>query len=149
MEPKDLVAKFAKKTAAAATDREKQKAAGAEHRAARLKRGKDGKKAMAEVVIPYLTEMKAQFPQNAFSFNVMELDADDHKPTGVSFRIGYGPTVTISISFGDVTVAKTGVHGARGVPFVYSPNAEPFISVPNDLTRAKLSKLIEMVLEDA
>ena len=36
----------------------------------------------------------------------------------------------------------------RGVPFVYAPDAEPYISNSGDLTRDKLAKLIEMVIED-
>ena len=35
----------------------------------------------------------------------------------------------------------------KGVSFVYPPDAEPYISNSGDLTRDKIAKLIEMVMD--
>jgi hypothetical protein len=46
-------------------------------------------------------------------------------------------------------VTRVGDSGTRkGVPFVYAPDAEPFISNSGDLTREKMAKLIEMVIDN-
>lgn len=36
----------------------------------------------------------------------------------------------------------------KGVPFVYAPDAEPYISNSGDLTKNKIAKLTEMVIDD-
>ena len=56
-------------------------------------------------------------------------ELQDHRAVGVSFIIGDGGTAT-------------------GVASVYRPDAEPFISNAGELTRDKIAKLIEMVIDN-
>jgi hypothetical protein len=44
-------------------------------------------------------------------------------------------------------VTRIGDSGAsKGIPFVYAPDVEPYISNSGDLTRDKIAKLVEMVI---
>jgi hypothetical protein len=45
-------------------------------------------------------------------------------------------------------VSHSGASGSsKGVNLVYSPETEPFISNSGDLTREKISKLVEMIID--
>jgi hypothetical protein len=147
MDPKILASKFAKKAAEETNEKETKKAAEAESQAALVRLSEDGKRAIAEVVIPYFNDIKAQFPPDQFSYDV-QVDTKDHKPVGVSFTLGKGPLIVISTYFGRVTITQTNTPDLPNkVAFVYSPKAQPFIETPRDLTREKIGNLIEMVIE--
>jgi hypothetical protein len=74
----------------------------------------------------------------------------DHKPVGVSFKIGDGAPTTISTAFGNIVVTRAGASGSsKGIAYVYPPDAEPYISNSGDLTREKIAKLVEMVIDNA
>ena len=102
------------------------------------------------------------FPQGQFKFNPAALiEAKTHAPVAVSFKIGNGWEHVIEIQLDRVLIYKKmpenlraarPARGARRTPilqkqFVYSGMYEPFITGPSDLTRAKLSKLVEMAIE--
>jgi hypothetical protein len=147
MDAKALAAKFVAKAAAAVAEKYKQESATPDDNAKRLKDAEDCKRAITEVVIPFLSELKAHFPQGQFSFHP-QIDLPDHKFVGVSFRVGDGPVTTISTTGGNVMVSHTGASGSsRGVNLAYSPETEPFISNSGDLTREKISKLVEMIID--
>ena len=147
MDAKELAAKFVAKAAAAVAEKGKQETATPDDNGKRLKDAEDCKRAMTEVVIPFLSELKAHFPQDQFSF-APQIDVSDHKFVGVSFRVGDGPITAISTTFGNVLVSHTGASGSsKGVHIVYSQEAEPFISNSGDLTREKISKLVEMIID--
>ena len=106
----------------------------------------DCKRAMEREVLPFLKELKSCLKENQFSY-AMQIDID-HKLVGVSFRIGDGGPTTISTVFGNIVVTHAGDSGSsRGVPYVYPPDAEPYISNSGDLTRDKIAKLVEMLID--
>src|SRR5882724_10248754 len=147
MDAKELAAKFVAKAAAAVDEKDKQVTATPDDNAKRLKDAEDCKRAMMEVVLPFLSELKAHFPQDQFSFHP-QIDLSDHKFVGVSFRVGDGPVTNISTTGGNVMVSHTGASGSsRGVNLAYSPETEPFVSNSGDLTREKISKLVEMIID--
>jgi hypothetical protein len=93
--------------------------------------------------------LQSQFPKGQFSF-APQVDLGDHKPIGVSFKIGDGPTTTIWTAFGNVSVTQTGDSGSlKGRSFIYPPDAEPYISNSGDLTRSKIAKLVEMIIDNS
>jgi len=148
MDAKELAAKFVAKAAAAVAEKDRQQTAKPDDDGKRLEEDvEDCKRAMTEVVIPFMSELKAHFPQDQFSF-APQIDVSDHKFVGVSFRVGDGPITAISTTFGNVLVSHTGASGSsKGVHIVYSQEAEPFISNSGDLTREKISKLVEMIID--
>jgi hypothetical protein len=149
MDAKELAAKFSTRVAAAATKKEEQTKAAGEDRATDLTDAAECKKAMTQVVIPFLSEIKAEFPPDQFSFSP-QIDLQDHQFVGVSFKIGNGPMITISAAFGNIVISQSGGSGsAKGIEFVYGRGSEPFISSSNDLTRDKVAKLVEMVIDNA
>jgi hypothetical protein len=148
MDAKELAGKFAAKVAAAATEKDRQKIAAADHNATRSDDAVHCKRAMQEHVIPFLSELKSQLPPDQFSYST-QIDLQDHKVVGVSFKIGDGPATTISTAFGNVTVTRSGDSGSsKGVSFVYPPDSEPYIGNSGDLTREKIAKLVEMVIDN-
>jgi hypothetical protein len=146
MGPKELAAQFAKKNAESDARKEKEKAA-AEESAAKLKKGReDAKKALADVAIPFLNEVKAELPPGQFAVG-SEVDVSDQRPIAIRFKIGNGPTVRISTTSGNVTITETSSPEIPGhISFMYPGTAEPFISTTKDLTKEKLNKLVEMVI---
>lgn len=64
----------------------------------------------------------------------------DHKPVGVSLKIGDGGITSISTALGNIVVTRTGDGGtSKGIAYIYPPDAEPYISNSGDLTRDKNS----------
>ena len=86
MEAKELAAKFAARVAAAATEKDKRTKVAKEDRATDLTDAAECKRAMTEVVIPFLAEIKAEFPPGQFSFSP-QIDLQDHQFVGVSFKV--------------------------------------------------------------
>lgn len=149
MDAKELAAKFAEKVAAAAEEKDKQTESAVEDQAARLTDVAECKRAMTDVVVPFLSEIKEQFPPKQFSFSP-QIDLKDHQFIGVSFRVGDGPMITITAAFGNIIVSHSGASGSsKGIEFIYDRDAEPFIASSGDLTREKIAKLVEMVIDNA
>jgi hypothetical protein len=148
MNAKELSEKFVAKVAAAVVERDKQTALAATHTAKRTDDMEHCKRALEQNVLPFLSELKHHLPDEQFSF-APQIDIRDHKPVGVSFKIGDGPPTTISTAFGNIIVTRGGSSGSsKGVSFVYPPDAEPYISNSGDLTREKIARLVEMAIDN-
>jgi hypothetical protein len=147
MDARELADKFSAKVAAAAKERKRQATVASGSAKSRLDDMVHSKRAMEQQVIPFLKELEYCFGADQFSF-APQVDID-HKPVGVTFRIGDGPPVTITTAFGNIQVTRGGASGScKGVAFVYPPDAEPYISNSGDLTREKIAKLVELVIDD-
>ena len=148
MNAKELADKFKAKTDAAVVERARQSGLAAEHIQKRSEDIEHCKRAMESNVLPFLEELKQLLGDGQFSF-APQIDMQDHKPVGVSFKIGDGGTTSISTALGNIIVTRAGDGGTkRGVAYVYPPDAEPFISNSGDLTRDKIAKLVEMVIDN-
>lgn len=148
MNAKELADKFNAKIGAAVVERERQSGLATEYIE---KRGADiehCKRAMESNVLPFLAELKQHLGDGQFTF-APQIDMQDHKPVGVSFKIGDGGTTTISTALGNIVVTRAGDGGTKnGIGYVYPPDAEPYISNSGDLTRDKIARLVEMVIDN-
>lgn len=148
MEAKELAERFSCRIAAAAVERDRQSVVAAANAEKRADDAAHCKRAFEANVLPFMRELKDHMGHQ-FSF-APQIDIHDHKPIGVSFHVGDGGPVSITTAFGNVIVARLGSSGAsKGVAFVYPPDAEPFISNSGDLTRAKIARLIAMVIDNS
>lgn len=148
MNAEQLANKFKQKTSAASVEKDRQDVISNENREKRTADADHCRRAMERDVVPFLEELKHHFDAEQFSF-ATQIERNDHRPVGVSFIIGNGAATTINTAFGNIVVTRVGDSGTmKGVPFVYAPDAEPYISNSGDLTRDKLAKLIEMVIDD-
>ncbi len=148
MDAKDLADKFLSKVAGAGAEREIRKAANHAIETKQIDDSEHCKNALANHVMPFLFELKSHLPGDQFSY-APQMYGHDHSVIGVSFTIGDGPPTTISTAFGNVLVTHAGASGSsKGVSFVYPPDAEPYISNSGDLTREKIAKLVEMVIDN-
>jgi hypothetical protein len=148
MDVKQLAEKFTARVAAATAERARQSTELNDNVDTHLADAEHCKRALAENVIPFLTELQAHLPDRQLTF-ATQIDLHDHKVVGVSFKIGDGPATTISTAFGNVAVTHTGHSGtSKGTSFVYPPDAEPYIANSGDLTREKTAKLVEMVMDN-
>jgi hypothetical protein len=148
MDVKELADKFAAKIASAAIERDKQKTVAVDSETKRSDDAERCKLAMAENVIPFLSELQSHLSEGQFSM-ASQIDLRDHTTIGVSFRIGDGPVTTIHTALGNVFVTRGGDSGSsKGISMVYAPDAEPYISNSGDLTRDKIAKLIEMTIDN-
>jgi hypothetical protein len=92
--------------------------------------------------------LKHQLGEQHFSF-APQIELNDHRPVGVSFTIGDGGPTSITAAFGNIIITRIGDSGsAKGTPYVYAADVEPYISNSGDLTRDKIAKLVEMVIDD-
>ena len=147
MNAKELADKFASRVAAAVAEKDKQEVLAGENVGKRADDVEHCKRAMEEHVLPFFAELKHHMGDQ-FSFS-QQIDIHDHKPVGVSFRIGDGSPVSITTVFGNIVVARLGSSGAsKGLAHIYPPDAEPHISNSGDLTREKMAKLVEMVIDN-
>ena len=148
MDAKELADKFKGKIHAAAVERERQTGLAAEHIEKRADDIEHCKRALENNVLPFLAELKEHLDEGQLTY-APQIDMRDHKPVGVSFRIGDGGITSISTALGNVVVTRTGDGGTtKGVAYVYPPDAEPYISNSGDLTREKIAKLVEMVIDN-
>jgi hypothetical protein len=148
MNARELADKFNAKTGAAAVERERQSGLAIEHIEERGDDIERCKRAMESNVLPFLVELKQHLGEGQFTF-APQIDMQAHKPVGVSFRIGDGGTTSISTALGNIVVTRSGDGGTKkGVAYVYPPDAEPYISNSGDLTRDKIAKLVEMVIDN-
>ena len=148
MNAKELADKFKTKIHAAAVERERQSGLAIEHNQERGQDIEHCKHAMESNVLPFLTELKEHLDDGQFTF-APQINMRDHKPVGVSFRISDGGITSIATALGNIVVTRTGDGGTtKGVAYVYPPDAEPYISNSGDLTRDKIAKLVEMVIDN-
>jgi hypothetical protein len=149
MNAQELADKFNAKIAVAAVEKDRQSEIAADNVGKRTADVEHCKRAMEQNVLPFLEELKHHFGEQQFSF-APQIELKDHRPVGVSFKIGDGPPTTITTAFGNIVVTRIGDSGtSKGVPFVYAPDVEPHISNSGDLTRDKIAKLVEMVIDTA
>lgn len=147
MNAEQLAQKFRDKIAAAVAEKEKQTGIAAENFDKKTADAEHCKGAMEREVIPFLSELKHHLGEQ-FSF-AAQIELTDHRPVGVSFTIGNGAPTSITTVFGNIIVTRIGDSGtAKGIPYVYAPDIEPYISNSGDLTRDKIAKLVEMVIDD-
>jgi hypothetical protein len=148
MNAEELANKFRQRLSAAILEKEKQAVIAVENKEKRTADIEHCKRAMEREVIPFLEELKHYLGEDQFSF-ASQIELHDHRPVGVSFTVGNGAPTSISTTLGNIVVTRVGDSGTqKGVPFVYAPDVEPYISNSGDLTRDKMAKLIEMVIED-
>jgi hypothetical protein len=149
MNAQELAAKFTAKIAVAAAEKDRQTGIAADNVGKRTADVEHCKRAMEQHVLPFLTELKDHLGEHQFSF-APQIELNDHRPVGVSFKIGDGAPTTITTAFGNIVVTRIGDSGTcKGIPFVYAPDVEPFISNSGDLTRDKIARLVEMVIDTA
>jgi hypothetical protein len=148
MNAKELADKFNAKLDAAFAERERQSGLATEHIQKRSADIEHCKHAMERNVLPFLEELKQHLGDDQFTF-APQIDIQDHKPVGVSFKIGDGGTISISTALGNIVVTRAGDGGtSKGIPYVYPPDAEPYISNSGDLTKDKIANLVEMVIDN-
>jgi hypothetical protein len=148
MNAEELASKFRTKLAVAVAEKDKQIGIAAENTEKRAADIEHCKRAMEREVMPFLAELKQHLGEAQFSF-ASQIELNDHRPVGVSFTIGNGAPTSITTAFGNIVVTRIGDSGtAKGIPYVYAPDLEPYISNSGDLTRDKMAKLVEMVMDD-
>jgi hypothetical protein len=147
MNAEELAKKFKEKIATAVAEKEKQSAIAVENQEKRTADMEYCRQAMEREVLPFLEECKHHFGEDQFSFST-QIERNDHRPIGVSFTVGNGTPTNITTAFGNIVVTRVGDSGTKkGTPFVYAPDEEPYISNSGDLTRDKMAKLVEMVID--
>jgi hypothetical protein len=147
MNAQELANKFKTIIEAAAAEKDKQVEIAALNTGKRTADIEHCKNAMEREVIPFLEELKHHMGPDQFSF-APQIELNDHRPVGVSFTIGNGGPTNITTAFGNIVVTRVGDSGTlKGVPFVFAPDEEPYISNSGDLTRDKMAKLVEMVID--
>jgi hypothetical protein len=148
MNAEELAHKFRLKVAAAVVEKDRQEVIAHDNEAKRTADMEHCRNAMEKEVIPFLEEVKHHFGADQFSY-ATQIERNDHRPVGVSFIVGNGVPTSITTAFGNIIVTRVGDSGTKkGTPFVYAPDAEPYISNSGDLTRDKIAKLLEMVIDD-
>lgn len=148
MNAEQLAEKFRQKISAADVEKERQRIIAAENTDKRTADIEHCKQAMEREVLPFMEELKHHLGEDQFSF-ALQIERSDHRPVGVSFTIGNGAPTSIATAFGNIIVTRIGDSGtAKGIPYVYAPDVEPYISNSGDLTRDKIAKLVEMVIDD-
>jgi hypothetical protein len=147
MNAQELADKFTAKISVAAAEKDRQAEIAAENVGKRTADVEHCKRALEQNVLPFLDELKHRLGEQQFSF-APQIALNDHRPVGVSFKIGDGAPTTITTAFGNIVVTRMGDSGtSKGIPFVYAPDVEPYISNSGDLTREKIAKLVEMVID--
>lgn len=147
MNAEELANKFKAKIADAAAERQKQTDIASENTERRGDDADHCRNAMEREVLPFLSELQHHLGKEQFSF-ASQIELQDHRPVGVTFTIGNGSPTSISTALGNILVTRVGDSGtAKGIPYVFAPDEEPYISNSGDLTREKIAKLIEMVID--
>jgi hypothetical protein len=148
MNAEELARKFRAKVTDAIAEKERQTGIARDNADKRAADVEHCKRAMEREIIPFLSELKQHLGDEQFSF-APQIELHDHRPVGVSFTIGNGAPTSITTAFGNIIVTRIGDSGtAKGIPYVYAPDIEPYLSNSGDLTRDKIAKLVEMVIDD-
>jgi hypothetical protein len=146
MDPKQLKKQFDSKHAAALGQKAAADAQAEQERAKRQQRDQEARTALRDVVIPYFTKVRADFPE--FRFDIRSIDASDQAPVSVAFRVGSSRTHVIEVLGGRVSIFELALDAPKGfdIQVRWPADADPGISKPSDLTPDKLGKLIETVI---
>lgn len=148
MTAEQLANKFRAKIAAAVVEKDRQAVIAQENSDKRTADIEHCKCALEREVIPFLEELQQHFGEAQFSF-APQIELNDHRPVGVSFRIGDGAPTNITTAFGNIVVARLGGSGTeKGMSYVYAPDTDPYISNSGDLTRDKMARLVEMIIDE-
>jgi len=138
MNAEELAHKFRAKIAAAVAEKERQTGIAGENSEKRAADVEHCKCAMERDVIPFLSELKQHLGEQQFSF-APQIELNDHRPVGVSFTIGNGAPTSITTVCGNIIVTRIGDSGsAKGTPYIYAPDVEPYISNSGILLATKL-----------
>jgi hypothetical protein len=147
MNADQLAEKFKAKIAAALVEKDKQSDIAAANTDKRTADIDFCKAALERQVLPFLQELKDKLGEDQFSF-AHQIELNDHRPVGVSFTIGDGAPTNIITAYGNIVVTRGGDSSTlKGIPYVFAPDVEPYISNSGDLTRDKIAKLVEMVMD--
>src|ERR1700761_195563 len=103
MNAQELAAKFNAKTAMAVAERDRQTEIAADNTEERTADVEHCKVAIERHVLPFVAELKEQFGDQQFSF-APQIELNDHRPVGVSFKVGDGAPTTITTAFGNIVV---------------------------------------------
>src|SRR5688572_28541821 len=148
MNAEQLANKFRAKIATAVLEKDRRAGIAVDNTDKRTADIEHCKNAMEREVIRFLKELQQHLGDTDFSF-APQIELNDHRPVGVSFTIGGGSPTTITTAFGNIVVARLGGSGrTKGMSYVYAPDADPYISNSGDLTRDKMARLVEMVIEE-
>jgi hypothetical protein len=139
MEPKDLAKAFEDKAAKEAAHEAAVKKAAEVERVGSEKLVADGRAAMTNVAIPYLTEVRDAMSPN-FSLDISR-DMTSHQPVMATFIVKGKNPVAIMLRGKVVDVKIKNGLGPQGAGIQY-----PKISAPADLTRDKLGALINEII---
>jgi hypothetical protein len=151
VDPKYLKMLLEKKAADKAAVEVSRLASVAALKAETVSKQREGQQAIATVVVPYFDEILQTVGPADFKFSkVQSPDPIDILPLGVRFAVGGSVEFEISIASSKVWIKKVGSKsdGVRSA-FVYPDAEEPHIGEPQDLTREKIGKLLELVIEQA
>ena len=151
MDPKLLKTLLDKKVADKAATRDARLAGVAALKAETISKQREGQQAIATVVVPYFDEILQTMGPAGFQFSqVPSSDPIDILPLGVRFAVGGSVEFEISVASSKVWIKKVGSKSdGVGTAFVYPGAEEPHIGEPQDLTRDKIGKLLELVIEQA
>jgi hypothetical protein len=139
MTAEELANKFKQKVSAAVVEKDRQDGIASDNLEKRTADIEHCRCAMEREVIPFLEELKHHLGSEQFSFATQ---------IELSRRVVYR-RCRLADDYHNIVVTRVGDSGTqKGVPFVYAPDAEPYISNSGDLTRDKMAKLIEMVIDD-
>jgi len=151
MDPKLLKTLLDKKVADKAATETARLAGVAALKAETVSKQREGQQAIATVVVPYFDEILQAIGPAGFHFSqVPSSDPIDILPLGVRFAVGDSVEFEISVASSKVWIKKVGSKlDGVGTSFVYPGTEEPHIGEPQDLTREKVGKLLELVIEQA
>ena len=110
MNAQELADKFTAKIAVAAVEKDRQTGIAADNAGKRTADIEHCKKALEQNVIPFLEELKHHLGEHQFSF-APQIEMNDHRPVGVSFRIGDGAPTSITTAFGNIVVTASVIAG--------------------------------------
>ena len=110
MNAQELAEKFTAKIAVAAVEKDRQTGIAADNAGKRTADIEHCKKALEQNVIPFLEELKHHLGEQQFSF-APQIEMNDHRPVGVSFRIGDGAPSSITTAFGNIAVTASVIAG--------------------------------------
>jgi hypothetical protein len=158
MDPEDLKKRFEERSSKNTIEAAEAKAETDTQATEQQKRIEVGRAAIRDIVIPYFREIEATFPKGQFSFDTAaKVDPKELFPIAVSFTVGSGPRYFIEVIRGNVRVFCEGPYfeppkngnkaSIKYAQFIFGSSEEPFIEGPNDLSREKIGKLIQIAID--
>jgi hypothetical protein len=149
VDPKSLKMLLERKVADKAAAEASRLASAAALKAETVSGQRAGQQAIATVVVPYFQEILQTMGSAGFQFSqVQSPNPVEGLPLGVRFSVGDSVEYEVSVASSKVWIKKVGSKSAGvGTVFVYPSTEEPHISEPQDLTREKIGKLLELIIE--